>query len=220
MLVKNNNAFLSFFYCLNFRIEAKKCDPSFNIADVLPSSKSVSNYVKEISEIAKHYHLPSIIEKLLNGKGAITFDLACSKKEIAAITAHTIDSEWFFKRVKFIDFALIFRNLSSNVIELICWDTSKARTKNEMKQFLSNSFEKLGLPTNYMQNLYLVTDEGANVKNLTDKSISCAAHVLNTVTKHIIKSYKYSTSTPELNEFAIKCSNVIEAVKSFNAGAR
>ena len=56
----------------------------------MPSARSISNHVDQIAEKARSEVLPSLVENLLAGGGALTLDLSTAKREIIAITCHTI----------------------------------------------------------------------------------------------------------------------------------
>jgi hypothetical protein len=180
----------------------------------LPTARSISDHVNQIASKARSEMIPIIVQKLLLGGGALTLDLATSKQEIIAITAHTID-ECYDN-----DGQPMFR-LNSNILELVSWDITKRTTKAEIKLFLSTILSDLGFPSNFFNQIHIVTDEGSSVVGLNDHSIQCIAHILNTIAKHITKPYsKRVKYTDELKNYAELFDQLISDVSNFLGRAR
>jgi hypothetical protein len=95
---------------------------------------------------------------LINGGGAITLDLAKAKQEIVVVTSHTI-----FETIN--EYVVQWR-LESNVLDLTDWDITKKFSKNEVRTTVVGILSDLGFPSNFFDQIFIVTDEGSNVMNL------------------------------------------------------
>lgn len=179
----------------------------------MPTSRSISNHVDQVAEMARREMLPKIVEKLLTGGGALTLDLFTAREELIIITCHTIAE-------KSVDGHSIF-TLESDILELVSWDITKKRTKDEIRAFLIKVLTELGLPDDFFEQIHIVTDEGSSVLKLNKNYLRCIAHVLSTVSKHITKLYKRDVTYPkELKPFADVFDTLISDTRRFLGLAR
>jgi tripartite-type tricarboxylate transporter receptor subunit TctC len=95
----------------------------------MPMARSISDHVSQVAQKVRANVIPIIVENLLAGGGAVTLDLATSKKEIITIAAHTMSEVLDEHEQKSF-------YLESNVLELISWDITKRSTRVEIRDFL------------------------------------------------------------------------------------
>jgi hypothetical protein len=132
-----------------------------------------------------------------------------AKQEIVAVTAYTITE-------KFDNDENAYLVLESNILELDTWDITKRTTNTEIKSYVSTLLVGLGFPSTFYDQVHIVTDEGSSVLNLNDNSIRCAAHMLNTIAKHITKPYsKRVVYTDEQRTFAETLDELLSDVNKF-----
>jgi hypothetical protein len=155
----------------------------------MPTARSISNHVDQVAEKARSEILPQIIKRLVTGGGALTMDFCTARAQLVIITCHTIAEESADDHSVF--------TLESDILELVSWDTTKPQNNKEIRAFLIDVLDELGLPASFFEQVHIVTDEGSAILNLNDNSLRCMAHVLSTVSKHITKLYKRDVTYPE-----------------------